>query len=168
MQSIFSTPRLQLNLISDADREFIFALVNSEGWLRFIGDRNVRSIDDAVAYIKKIQNTPDLFYWVVRLKKDQTPVGIISFLKRNYLEHFDIGFAFLPQYSGQGYAYEASKEVLAFAKDKHATILATTIPENIRSIGLLTRLGFSFEKEMEVDGGRLHIYNHEAGSNHFS
>ena len=136
----------------------MYNLVNSEGWLQFIGDRNVRSLNDATAYIQRIRGTADLFYWVVRLKEDQTPVGIVSFLKRNYLEHFDIGFAFLPQFSGKGYAFEASLEVLAFAKTEHPVILATTIPENTKSIGLLTKLGFSFVKEVESDGSRLHVY----------
>ena len=159
MQHSFITPRLQLKLISAEDREFIRALVNSEGWLQFIGDRNVRSLEDADAYIEKIKNTPDLFYWVVRLKDDNTPVGIISFLKRSYLEHFDIGFAFLPQFSGRGYAYEATREVLDVVKNQYPTIQATTIPENTKSIELLTRLGFCYEKEVEVEGEKLHIYS---------
>src|SRR5262245_2223949 len=81
-QPVHTTQRLQLNLLSGDDREFMLSLVNSKGWLQFIGDRNVRSLDDASAYINKVMNTTNLFYWVVRLKEDQTPVGIISFLKR--------------------------------------------------------------------------------------
>jgi [ribosomal protein S5]-alanine N-acetyltransferase len=158
MQSTFSTQRLELNLISDDDREFVFELVNTEGWLQFIGDRKVRSLDDAGNYIQKIKGTPDLFYWVVRLKDDQTPIGIVSFLKRSYLEHFDLGFAFLPQFNGHGYAYEASNEVLSVARQAYSIILATTVPANGRSIGLLNRLGFSLEKQMEVNGETLQIY----------
>jgi [ribosomal protein S5]-alanine N-acetyltransferase len=163
MQSTFSTPRLELNLLSEDDRQFVFELVNTEGWLQFIGDRKVRSLDDAANYIQKIKGTPDLFYWVVRLKEEQTPIGIVSFLKRGYLEHFDLGFAFLPQFNGKGYAYEASKEVLAFAKTQEAypIVLATTVPGNRSSIGLLNRLGFSLEKQMEVNGETLQIYRAE-------
>jgi [ribosomal protein S5]-alanine N-acetyltransferase len=158
MQSTFSTPRLELNLISGDDRQFVFELVNTEGWLQFIGDRKVRSLDDAANYIQKIKGTPDLFYWVVRLKDNQAPIGIVSFLKRSYLEHFDLGFAFLPQFNGHGYAYEASTEVLSVARKAYSVILATTVPANGRSIGLLNRLGFSFEKQMEVNGETLQIY----------
>jgi [ribosomal protein S5]-alanine N-acetyltransferase len=160
MQPAFTTERLQLNLIDDADGDFIFQLVNTDGWLQFIGDRKVKSLDDATAYITRIKNTPDLFYWVARLKTDQTPIGIISFLKRGYLDHFDLGFAFLPQFNGQGYAYEASSEVLNVAKGLHQVILATTVPANTRSISLLQRLGFGFEKEMVVDREVLHVYSH--------
>ena len=114
--------------------------------------------------LKKIKNTPDLFYWVVRLKEDQTPIGIISFLKRSYLDHFDLGFAFLPQFNGHGYAYEAAQEVLSHLRtnEDHSIILATTVPANSRSIGLLNRLGFSFEKELQIDGEALHIFSHQS------
>lgn len=136
------------------------SLVNSKGWLAFIGDRNVHSKEDAIAYINRILGTQDLFYWVVRLQENNTPVGIISFIKRNYLDHFDIGFAFLPEFMGLGYAYEAAKEVLTMASKypTYSTILATTIPQNISSINLLTKLGFRFEKEIEVEEDILHVY----------
>jgi len=160
MQSKYSTQRLLLNLISEHDDDFIFSLVNSKGWLQFIGDRNVHSKKDSINYIKRIQNTPDLFYWVAKLKNSKTPIGIVSFLKRNYLEHFDIGFAFLPEYNGHGYAFEATEKILSVVSKKaeHSHILATTIPQNINSINLLTKLGFHFEKEIEVQHEKLHIY----------
>ena len=94
MQTEISTLRLILNIITENDDDFMRTLVNTEGWLKFIGDRKVHSKQDAIAYIQRIKNTPNLIYWVVRLKDNHTPVGIISFLKRSYLEHFDIGFAF--------------------------------------------------------------------------
>ncbi|HEY2725593.1 MAG TPA: GNAT family N-acetyltransferase [Parafilimonas sp.] len=160
MQLEYSTQRLLLNLISEHDHDFIFSLVNSKGWLQFIGDRNVHSKEDSINYIKRIKNTPDLFYWVVRLKDSKTSIGIISFLKRNFLEHFDIGFAFLPEFNGHGYAFEATKKILSVVskKNEYSHILATTIPQNISSIKLLTKLGFHFEKEIKVQGEKLHIY----------
>ena len=111
MQNRISTERLRLQLLTLEDYDFIEQLVNTNGWIEFIGDRNVHSKEDAVAYINKIINTENLFYWVVRIKGSNTPIGIISFLKRAYLEHFDIGFAFLPEYNGNGYAHEAAKKV---------------------------------------------------------
>ncbi len=164
MQTKFSTQRLLLNLIVEDDHDFIFSLVNSKGWLEFIGDRNVHSKQDSIEYIGRIINTPDLFYWVVRLKDNNTPIGIISFLKRSYLEHFDIGFAFLPGFHGYGYAYEATEKVLSILSKKaeYTTILATTIPQNIYSIKLLNKLGFHFEKETEVLNKKLHVYTNSA------
>jgi ribosomal-protein-alanine N-acetyltransferase len=135
-------------------------LVNSEGWLEFIGDRNVHSLDDALEYIRRILKTPDFTYWVVRIRETNTPIGIISFLKRTYLEHFDIGFAFVPESNGQGYAYEAAKGVLAIVgkEPRFRKIVATTLPTNVSSIKLLKKLGLRFENEIQVGAERVHLY----------
>jgi [ribosomal protein S5]-alanine N-acetyltransferase len=155
-----NTNRLSLSKIKNEDHVFIQALVNTPGWLQFIGDRNVHSKEDAIAYIEKINGIQNLMYWVVRIISNAEPVGIISFLKRDYLDHFDIGFAFLPEQNGNGYAYEAAKEVLSIVckQPEYATVLATTVPGNRSSIKLLEKLGLSFEKEIETGGDRLHVY----------
>jgi len=155
-----TTERLSLELMTIQDHPFMRELMNTQGWLTFIGDRNIHSDEDAIAYINKINNTANFTYWMVRLKQPGKSIGVISFLKRNYLQHFDIGFAFLPEYCGQGFAYEAAAEVLSIVKrlPAYATVLATTIPANVSSIKLLTRLGFRFEKEIEEGGNELHVY----------
>jgi [ribosomal protein S5]-alanine N-acetyltransferase len=160
MQNSLNTEKLNLTLLSPEDHVFVRELVNSKGWLEFIGNRDVHSQAEALAYIDRIVNTPDLFYWVVRLKTEGTPIGIISFLKRSYLEHFDLGFAFLPEYGGQGYAFSAAVAIQSMAQQmlEHQTILATTIPSNVQSIKLLTRLGFAFDREISVDGETLLVY----------
>ena len=160
MQTEISTLRLILNIITENDDDFMRTLVNTEGWLKFIGDRDVHSKQDAIAYIQRIKNTPNLIYWVVRLKDNHVPIGIISFMKRSYLEHFDIGFAFLPEFQGCGYAYEAAEKVLSIASQKaeYSPILATTIPDNTASIKLLNKLGLYFEKEIEVENMKLYVY----------
>jgi [ribosomal protein S5]-alanine N-acetyltransferase len=163
MQNKIVTQRLRLTWLTQQDDEFVLALLNSKGWIEFIGDRKVHSKEDAVAYIFKICNTPNLFYWVVRLKENNTPVGIISFLKRSYLDNFDIGFAFLPQFKGQGYAFEAATKVLSIVskKQKYCPVLATTVPQNTSSIKLLTKLGLRFEKAIEVANEQLHVYTNK-------
>ena len=125
----------------------------------------LRTLDDADAYVERIMNTENLYYWVARTRADNTPVGVISFLKRHYLDHFDIGFALLPQYQGLGYAHEGARAVLDLAKANPAyeTILATTIPENTSSIQLLERLGLTFQKAVEENGEMLWVYGMENG-----
>ncbi|GAB2816988.1 GNAT family N-acetyltransferase [Ferruginibacter profundus] len=161
MQHIITTQRLTLQTLTENDFEFIEAIVNTKGWIEFIGDRNVHSKEDAIAYIKKVNATKNLTYWVVRVTATNIPIGIVSFIKRTYLDHFDIGFAFLPEYNGQGYAYEAAKEVLSIAAKDPAyhPVLATTIPHNVKSIQLLTKLGLHFEKEILVEQEKLLVYS---------
>lgn len=161
MQNNISTNRLHLNILAKEDFEFIIQLVNTKGWIEFIGDRNIHSKEESVAYINKILDAKNICYWVVRIKNGNIPIGIISFLKRDYLEDFDIGFAFLPEFTGHGYAYEAAKEILSMVSTypEYNRVLATTIPNNISSIKLLVKLGLHFEKELEVGDQKLHIYS---------
>jgi len=161
MQTEIITERLLLNILTQGDHDFIRELVNTEGWLQFIGDRNIHSEEAAIAYINKINGTPNFYYWVVRLKENHRPVGIITFIKRDYFTYFDIGFAFLPDYNGKGYAYEAANEVLSFIKlqPQLQTVLATTLPGNVRSINLLARLGFHFDREIVVGNNLLCVYS---------
>ncbi len=161
MNNSFYTDRLTLNPLAASDAAFIFELVNTPGWIEFIGDRNIHSIADSENYIQKILNSSNIVYWTVRLKEDQTSIGVVTFIKRNYLAHHDIGFAFLPQYAKKGYAYEASKIILdnALANPSYLAILATTIPTNKNSIQLLEKLGLGYEKELTIENNKLLIYS---------
>jgi [ribosomal protein S5]-alanine N-acetyltransferase len=158
-----TTDRLVIQPIRKTDAPFILDLLNTEGWLQFIGDRNVHSLEEAGAYIDKILTAENLFYWTVQTKENKTPIGIITFLKRDYLDQFDLGFAFLPEHGKKGYAYEASKGALLFVRNElqYETVLATTLPANRNSIQLLGKLGFRFLKEIDHTNERLHLYiNH--------
>jgi ribosomal-protein-alanine N-acetyltransferase len=163
MQDNFTTPRLILNLLRAEDAGFICELVNTPGWITFIGNRNINGVVDATAYIHRILHNPDIRYWLVRLKESEASVGIITFIKRETLEYPDLGFAFLPEFEGKGYAFEASKEVLdkLAAAKTYKRILATTIPENQRSISLLEKLGFKFDHDMRDEKEVLRIYAFE-------
>jgi RimJ/RimL family protein N-acetyltransferase len=160
IQEKLSTARLNLELLQPDDHAFMRALVNTPGWIEFIGDRNVHSEADALAYIDRIMNTENLYYWVARTREGNTPIGVISFLKRSYLEHFDIGFAFLPEFQGAGYALEGAKGVLDMVsgRPEYHPVLATILPHNVNSIRLLEKLGLRFERKMEVGEDVLHIY----------
>ena len=161
METSITTDRLLIVPLALTDAKFILELVNSKGWLEFIGDRSVRSEDDALAYIQKINDNPNITYWVARLKDSSTPTGIITFIKRDYLEHHDIGFAFLPLFANKGYACEAAKAVLSEVINNagHSHILATTMATNFSSIKLLEKLGLDFDKEIEVNDEKLQLYS---------
>ena len=161
MISNFKTERLVLRELTAADNQFIFELLNTAGWIKFIGNRNIKTIEDADNYIQKIITKPNISYRVVTLTDNQTAIGLVTFIKRDYLDHPDIGFAFLPAYNKQGYAFEATKEVLTnlLYQSDYSTILATTIPENNLSIQLLKKLGFSFSKEITYEGELLQVFS---------
>ncbi|MCK8495245.1 GNAT family N-acetyltransferase [Spirosoma sp. RP8] len=158
--SQMSSKRLLLNELSVNDHDFILQLVNSPGWLRFIGDRNVKTATDTIAYIENIITNPNIHYWTVRLKNEQTPIGIITLIKRQYLAHYDIGFAFLEVYTGKDYPAEATQAVLHALPESILSekILAITTEANSRSIKLLEKLNFVFETILEVDNRPLRQY----------
>jgi [ribosomal protein S5]-alanine N-acetyltransferase len=165
IQNTMFTDRLNLKIITLEDHDFIMSLVNSKGWIENIGDRNIHSKQDALAYIDKILNAENFYYWVVSIKETNTPIGIISFLKRSYLKNFDIGFAFLPNFGNRGYAYEAASAVLAMVskQPEFNIVLATTLFSNGGSIKLLTKLGFRFKEEIEIENGKVHVYTNAPG-----
>jgi RimJ/RimL family protein N-acetyltransferase len=161
MQDTLISKRLLLTKLSLDDADFIFELVNSPGWLKFIGDRNVKAPEDARLFILKILNNPSVNYWIVRVQEQLLPIGVVSFIKRDYLDFHDIGFAFLPKHSKQGYAYEAAVTLLQNLAKEHSypRILATTIKENSSSISLLEKMGFHFDRQIVADGEELSVYS---------
>lgn len=148
------TERLILAELSKEDSPFILELLNTPSWIRYIGDRNIRTLQDATDYIL---NGPQKSYeengfglFLVKIKNEDLPIGICGLIKRDYLNNPDIGFAFLPQYEGKGYAEEAAKSTLLYAKEIHQinNVSAITIKENTRSIKLLEKIGMQFEKSI--------------------
>jgi [ribosomal protein S5]-alanine N-acetyltransferase len=157
----YQSERLQLYPLTIEDAAFLFELVNTDEWVQFIGQRDVKNLDDAAAYIRKILDNVNVSYLVIHLKETQTPIGIITLIKRDYLDAHDIGFAMLPVYAGKGYAYEAAKQVLdeEITSGRHHTIAAITMSSNERSINLLKKLGLHFEKQVEESGEELLVFS---------
>lgn len=142
------TSRLMLDELSINEASFILELLNTEGWKQFIGERNVHDLAAATAYIQKIIENQDVTYYVVKLLPEKTPIGLLTIIKRAYLPHHDLGFAFLPAHSGKGYAFEGASALLHNTEIQaaHSKILAICLKENVRSIRLLEKLGMVFDK----------------------
>lgn len=154
-----STSRLLIGPLLNSDAAFILEILNTQEWLTFIGDKKVYTLEDALDYIQKINTNPLTNYYIVRLKEEEIPIGIISFVKRDYLEHSDIGFALLPAHVKKGYAYEASKAVLDHLQQNgHDTLLGITLSTNMASVKMLEKLGLHFEKEMVQDNKKILVY----------
>ncbi|WP_205685666.1 GNAT family N-acetyltransferase [Flavipsychrobacter stenotrophus] len=168
MQNNYTTERLILSKLHISDAPFIYELVNTQGWIQFIGDRNVKNLTDAEGYVQRINDNPNVTYWVVRTKAEDVPIGLITLIKRDYLEHSDIGFAFLPEHAGKGYAYEGAIAVLRdLANDPaHTHFVAIIVGDNTNSIKLSEKLGLRFSHEFERDGETLSQYRVSADKVH--
>ena len=157
---LFDTERLTIRELILDDAEFIIQLMNSPGWLQFIGDRNVTTIETAKNYLitgpLKSYHDNGFGLWMVELKSSKTPIGMCGLLKRETLEDIDIGYALLPAYYGQGYAFEMATATLKFAKNtlKINKIVAITDGDNYPSIALLNKLGLAFEREITSTDNR--------------
>lgn len=148
---VIVTERLDLHFVESEDAAFIYRLVNEESWIANIGNRNVTSIEEAVPYIKKTYTDNYAKHGFGLYKvclKDNTAIGVCGLVKRDSLEHVDIGFALLPEYWRKGYTFEAAKAVLVFAKETlHLDyIVGITSPSNVPSQMLLKKLGLRFNK----------------------
>jgi len=163
---ILRTARLQLRELAPRDAPFILVLLNEPSFIQNIGDRGVRSLADAHDYLV---NGPIASYtrhgfglYLVELAATEEPIGICGILQREALPDPDLGFAFLPAYWGQGFAFEAAAAVRGYARSELGVgrLLAITSPRNDASIRLLERLGFRFERmtRLENDGTELKVF----------
>lgn len=150
------TDRLVLRRLRLEDAPFILVLLNDPDWLRFIGDRGVRTLEDAEKYIRtgpiESYARHGFGLFLTELKADGTPIGLCGLLKRDVLEDVDVGYAFLPDFRGNGYAFEAAAAALRFGKETIGLkrVAAITNPENARSIRVLEKLGLAYEKKMRL------------------
>ncbi len=146
------TARLSLTQLSGEDAAFIHRLLNEPSFLRYIGDRGVRTLDDARRYIREgpVAGYERYGYGLLRVarRSDGVPLGICGVLKRDALPEPDLGFSFLPEHWAQGYALEAAAAVMRHAREelRLGRILAITTQDNESSIRLLGKLGFRFER----------------------
>ena len=153
---ILETDRLRLRRLSVDDAEFILRLLNEPSFIQNIGDRGVRTIDDARAYILKgpIASYEKFGFglWLIEEKGTGAPVGICGLLKRDVLEDVDIGYALLPEFWSQGYALESASAVVSYAGEKLGLkrVAAVTNSDNKSSIRLLEKMGFQYERMVRL------------------
>ena len=152
---VLHTERLRLRHMTADDAAFMLGLLNDPAWHRYIGDRGVRNLEAARDYILagpvEMVARLGFGFYVVERREDDCPLGVCGLAKRDFLDDVDIGYAFLPQYGGQGYAFEAAQGVMAHAKELGLTrIVATVRPDNAASIRLLEKLGLRFERVIQA------------------
>lgn len=163
---VLATARLCLDRLTLDDAAFILGLLNQPSFVRYIGDKGVRTMDDARAYLRQgpMQSYARHGFGLYRVdhRASGAPMGICGLLKRDVLEDVDLGFAFLPAFWRQGYATEAAVATIAHARHTLGLtrLVAVTQPENLGSVKTLEKLGFAFEQMVHLHDGEppLRLY----------
>lgn len=162
---IAQTSRTDIERICLADAPFFLELVNNPTWLRYVGDRDIHDVKAAEDYltngILKHYEDNGYSYYAVRTKGG-TAIGVCGFLKKPYLQHEDFGFAFLPAYQRQGYGFEAGLCILDYGVQHFGfqELDAVTTVDNDASIGLLEKLGFAYDRMIDIpdENEQLQLY----------
>lgn len=158
-----ATTRLSLTRLTLADATFIYALTTDPEWLAQIGDRGVSDMSSAAEYIEKAHLAMYTQYGVGLLKvieiESEQPIGVCGLMQRNTYDLPDLGYAFLPEYRGKGYATEACQSVLQWCvEQQYKHVFAKVLPSNEASIRVLGKLGFNYQYPEHDAGELLHIY----------
>jgi RimJ/RimL family protein N-acetyltransferase len=161
---ILETERLTLREVTKGDAEFVLELLNQPSFIQFIGDRGVRTVEQASDYIDTRFTTSyrdnGFGLYLMELKAGGEPAGICGFVKRDTLPEPDIGFALLPQFEKQGYALEAAAATMKYGREQLGIdrVLAITTLDNESSGRLLEKIGFLFEREIEMGDETLKLF----------
>lgn len=160
---ILETERLFLREITEDDAAFILELINAPKFHQYIGDRGVRTVEDARPYIaeKFTKNYDALGYGLYMVcLKDGTPIGNCGFVLRDTLPGPDLGFAFLPEFEGKGYGVESAKAVMEYGRNTlgFADVYAITTLDNDASGRLLEKVGFEYQEAIKNGNEKLKVY----------
>lgn len=165
---ILETERIVLREVTSGDAEFVLDLLNQYSFKKYIGDRGVRTLDDARAYIDtrftESYRKHGFGLYLIELKADGIPIGLCGFVSRETLPDPDIGFALLPQYERRGYAFEAASAAMEYGRARLGLgrVLAITTLDNESSGRLLEKIGLRFEREIELSGETLKLFSTDA------
>ena len=164
---ILETERLVLREVTGNDAGFVLDLLNQPSFIKFIGDRGVRTTEQAREYIEtRFTNSyrnHGFGLYLIELQADPTPVGLCGFVKRDTLSDPDIGFALLAQYEKRGLALEAAEAIMSYGAEtlRLARVLAITTLDNESSGRLLEKIGLAFEREIEMGDEVLKLYSRD-------
>ncbi|PSR55541.1 RimJ/RimL family protein N-acetyltransferase [Adhaeribacter arboris] len=166
---MLESERLRFELAHLEDKGFFFKLLNSPNWIKYIGDRGIKTEQDSENYIKnsliKTYNDKGFGLYKMVVKTTNLPIGICGFVKRDYLDSVDIGFAILPEFEGQGYTFEAAKAILEYGQTELGlgTVYGITTPDNKASQHLLVKLGlqFVFKRTDKIQNQELLIFSNQ-------
>lgn len=166
MKIIAQTERLRLRELTTEDADFINRLLNTPKFLAYIGDRNVRSVEQAADFIRErfCKGYADNGFGLYAVDlEDGTPIGICGFVRRDTLPGPDLGFAFLPEFERKGYGLESATAIMQYGRNvlSFRSVLAITSLDNDASGKLLEKLGFRYDSEIDSpEGEKLKLFNY--------
>lgn len=162
---ILETERLLIRELIESDAEFILDLLNQPSFIKYIGDRNVRTVEEAKHFLetryRKSYEDNGYGLYLVELSTQhselRTPVGICGFVKRDNFQYADIGFAFLPQFEKKGFAVESASALMKYGQEVlgFKEVLAITTQDNESSGRLLEKIGFKFDELIEMPNNEV-------------
>lgn len=161
--TVLETERLILRQLTTDDADFIFELLNDPSFIRNIGDRNIRTIDDACAYIVngplKSYDKNGFGLYLIILKETNESIGMCGLIRRENLEDVDIGYALLPRFWSKGYAVEAARATRDYARDVIGLkrLVAIVDPTNEGSIRVLEKIGLRYEKMVQLSADDIEL-----------
>ncbi len=169
---VLETERLALRRLTIDDAAFMLGLLNEPSFLQNIGDKGVRTEADAREHIRTgpvaSYDAHGFGLYLVSLRDTGEPIGTCGLLKRDALDDVDVGFALRPEFWSQGYAFESASAVIAYARNTLglSRIAAIVSPDNTASIGLLERLGLTFERcvRLSEDAPEVSLYAMNLGA----
>ena len=153
---ILETDRLRLRELTLADAPFLLELMNEPAFIRNVADRGLRTTADVEHWMSErilpSYTRHGFGFYLVELKETGAPVGICGLIKREVLDHVDVGYSILTRHSGKGYAYEAAAAVIAYGRETLGLprIIGVTSPMNPASIRILEKLGLRFERMVKL------------------
>jgi RimJ/RimL family protein N-acetyltransferase len=166
VKKVAETARLLLRWLDEGDAAFIVDLVNQPSWIRYIGDKGIRTVHDAQRYLREgplaMYERHGFGLYAVETRDSRVPIGICGLIKRDSLEDVDLGFALLPAFWGQGYAVECASAAVAYGRNVLgiSRVVAVLSPGNLRSQRVLEKLDFRFERmiRLQTDGEALELH----------
>lgn len=155
--NVIETERLNLRELSEADAAFVLEILNDPGFVRFVGDRGVRTPEAAARYIDErfveSYRQHGFGLWLVETKDEKAPAGLCGLLQRGMpVPGVEVGYVFLPRFRAKGYAFEAAAAVLRHAREVLGLprLYAIVNPDNDISIRVLEKLGMKFESMVRL------------------
>ncbi|ASD69160.1 GNAT family N-acetyltransferase [Pseudoalteromonas piscicida] len=131
------------------DAGFLLRLLNQKSFIDNIRDKGIKTQQQAEEHIEQAYLIPyqigaPAAYIVVEASSNIS-IGLCGLYQRPFFNIPDLGYALLDEFTGRGYASEAARLLMEYAKleEGYVKLGAITLESNCSSMSLLSKVGFS-------------------------